>query len=144
MTLFFFTSLGLFYKINTKIEIQNNLLFNNFNYATIIFKRIFYKYQLRKLMNFIYIFSGRPIKKIYKITFNNSILAFNTLTFLDPGSPLYEGMLNLHNDIMGILIFIMGFVFVFICFSVHYFNIKKYKLTKYYTGVTFNKPLEFI
>jgi len=41
------------------------------------------------------------------------------------------------------LMFIMIFIFVFICFSVHYFNIKSYDNDNY-IGVTSNKLLEFI
>ncbi len=66
------------------------------------------------------------------------------LTFQDPASPILEGIINLHHDIMTILLFILGLVTVVMGTAIYAFNVKRYKPTVYYTGTTHNTPLEFV
>ena len=64
--------------------------------------------------------------------------------FQDPASPILEGIINLHNDIMTILLFILGLVSVILGTSIYFFNINRYNPAIYYSGLTHNTRLEFI
>ena len=44
------------------------------------------------------------------------------LLFQDPASPIYEGIVNLHHDIMFILFFVAIFVITVMAYIVFYFN----------------------
>jgi cytochrome c oxidase subunit 2 len=66
------------------------------------------------------------------------------LTFQDPASPILEGIINLHHDIMTILLFVLGLVTVVMGTAIYAFNVKRYKPAVYYTGTTHNTPLEFV
>jgi cytochrome c oxidase subunit 2 len=65
------------------------------------------------------------------------------LSFQDPASPIMEGIINLHHDLMTILLFILGFVSVVMGVAIYYFNASRYKPTQYYTGLTHHTFLEF-
>ena len=66
------------------------------------------------------------------------------LTFQDPASPILEGIINLHHDIMTILLFVLGLVTVVMGTSIYAFSTKRYNPAIYYTGTTHNTPLEFV
>lgn len=66
------------------------------------------------------------------------------LLFQDPASPIYEGMVNLHHDIMFILFFIAIFVITVMAYIVFYFNDQRYTPKFYYEPITHHSLLEFI
>jgi cytochrome c oxidase subunit 2 len=65
------------------------------------------------------------------------------LAFQDPASPILEGIINLHHDVMTILLFILGLVSVVMGTAIYFFNVKRYNPNVYYTGLTHNTNLEF-
>lgn len=66
------------------------------------------------------------------------------LLFQDPASPIFEGMINLHHDIMFMLVFIAFFVITIMGFIVYYFNSDSYVPKYYYEPITHHTQLEFI
>ena len=66
------------------------------------------------------------------------------LSFQDPASPIFEGIINLHHDVMTLLLFVLGLVSVVMSTGIYYFNTKRYNPTTIYTGLVHNTPLEFI
>lgn len=64
--------------------------------------------------------------------------------FVDPASPLHEGIINLHNDIMAFLMGILVFVFYSFYVAVASFNFFNYKPKYFYTGYVHHQLLEFI
>lgn len=66
------------------------------------------------------------------------------LSFQDPASPIVEGIINLHHDVMTILLFILGLVTVIMGTAIYYFNVQRYNPAVYYTGLTHSTNLEFI
>jgi cytochrome c oxidase subunit 2 len=69
---------------------------------------------------------------------------FMQLSFQDPASPIVEGIINLHHDIMTLLIFVLGFVTVVMGTTISAFNARNYTPAVYYTGMTHHAPLEFV
>jgi len=66
------------------------------------------------------------------------------LSFQDPASPVFEGIINLHHDVMTLLLFILGLVSVVMGTAIYYFNSSRYQPTTIYTGLVHNTPLEFV
>ena len=66
------------------------------------------------------------------------------LSFQDPASPIFEGIINLHHDIMFLLIFIAVFVINIIGLTIYSFNANKYNPKFAYTPITHNTQLEFV
>jgi len=66
------------------------------------------------------------------------------LSFQDPASPIFEGIINLHHDIFFLLTFVAVFVIIVIGFIIYYFNIRNYNPKFYFEAVTHNTQLEFI
>ncbi len=66
------------------------------------------------------------------------------LSFQDPASPIFEGIINLHHDIFFMLAFIATFVVTLIGLTLHYFNANTYKPKFAYEGITHHTSLEFI
>ena len=64
--------------------------------------------------------------------------------FQDVAAPIYEGLINLHHDIMFILTYIAIFVIIVLAAIVYYFNVTNYKPKFYYAPVTHHTQLEFI
>jgi cytochrome c oxidase subunit 2 len=48
----------------------------------------------------------------------------------DPGSPLQEGIINFHHDLMVVMIFVVVFVGVILGRALYFFNEKKNKVSK--------------
>lgn len=66
------------------------------------------------------------------------------LSFQDPASAVEEGIINLHHDIMTVLMCILGIVMTMLYVAVSSFNADNYQPKFYYTGSTHNVNLEFI
>lgn len=66
------------------------------------------------------------------------------LLFQDPASPVYEGIVNLHHDIMFIMFFIAIFVITILAYIVFYFNDQNYVPKFHYEPITHHTHLEFI
>jgi len=66
------------------------------------------------------------------------------LGFQDPASPISEGIINLHHDVMAVLLFVLGVVSVVMLVAIYSFNANNYKPGFYYTGSTHNTQVEFI
>ena len=64
--------------------------------------------------------------------------------FQDPASPISEGIINLHHDVMAILLFVLGVVSIIMFVAIYSFNAATYKPTLYYTGITHNTQVEFV
>ena len=65
------------------------------------------------------------------------------LAFQDPASPILEGIINLHHDVMTILLFILGAVSIVMGAAIYFFNVKRYNPKVYYTGLTHHANEEF-
>jgi cytochrome c oxidase subunit 2 len=65
------------------------------------------------------------------------------LAFQDPASPILEGIINLHHDVMTILLFILGAVSIVMGSAIYFFNAKRYNPKVYYTGLTHHANVEF-
>ena len=65
------------------------------------------------------------------------------LAFQDPASPILEGIINLHHDVMAILLFILGAVSIVMGAAIYFFNAKRYSPKFYYTGLTHHTNVEF-
>jgi len=55
-----------------------------------------------------------------------------------------EGIINLHHDLMAILIFILLYVMVIFGSIIYYFNATRYQPLKYYTGLIHHNLLELL
>jgi len=71
------------------------------------------------------------------------------LAFQDPASPIMEGIINLHNDVMTILLFVLGLVTVIMGAAIYFFDANRYAAVDHrtgltYTGLTHHTNLEFV
>ena len=66
------------------------------------------------------------------------------LAFQDPASPIMEGIVNLHNDVMTILLFVLGLVTIIMGAAIYFFDTTRYTPAATYTGLTHNTNLEFV
>jgi len=66
------------------------------------------------------------------------------LFFQDPATPIMEGIINFHNDIISVLIFIFCVVSVVLIWSVIWFGVDKYNPTTHYFGLVHHARLEYV
>jgi len=66
------------------------------------------------------------------------------LSFQDPASPIMEGIINLHHDIMFILVFVAVFVITVMYFIIVHFEHTEYTPKFSYEPLMHNTKLEFI
>lgn len=66
------------------------------------------------------------------------------LDFQDPATPIHEGIIDLHNEIMAFLVFIFVLVSTFMVASIHYFSTANYQPKMYYYPITHHVLLEFV
>ena len=66
------------------------------------------------------------------------------LVFQDPASPMMEGIVNLHNDVMTILLFVLSLVTIIMGAAIYLLATTRYIPAATYTGLTHNTNLEFV
>jgi cytochrome c oxidase subunit 2 len=66
------------------------------------------------------------------------------LDLQEPATPIHEGIMNLHDDVMFFLFFVLGFVLTFLVTIIYFFNEKRTQKVFFYPTIAHHTLLEFI